>query len=72
MEKREAKLNLAPFLQAESDWRWIKEKNREMMREGTLMKDNKDWVVGKNVYVGYDDKGNKIWGQPFGGVNASR
>ncbi|GMI57594.1 hypothetical protein ScalyP_jg4829 [Parmales sp. scaly parma] len=72
MEQREARSHLAPMLQAEHDWHFIKAKQKELMNEAVVMRGNKAWKVGENVYKGFDENGVKIYMTPYNGVNNSR
>ncbi|GMH55076.1 hypothetical protein TL16_g01813 [Triparma laevis f. inornata] len=49
-EKREARLSLYPYLQAESDRSYVKSEIESLKEEAELMKGNKGWKVGENVY----------------------
>ncbi|GMH90331.1 hypothetical protein TrVE_jg12172 [Triparma verrucosa] len=49
-EKREARLSLYPYLQAESDRSYVKSEISQLKEEADLMKGVKGWKVGENVY----------------------
>ena len=49
-EKREARVAILPFLQAEDDARYNKAKAAFLAEEAEVMKDVPGWEVGKKVY----------------------
>ena len=50
VEKREARVSMLPFLQAEDDARYVKEKAKFDAMEADLMKAVPGWEAGKKVY----------------------
>eukprot|EP00699_Malawimonas_sp_californiana_P000947 EC714624.1.p1 GENE.EC714624.1~~EC714624.1.p1 ORF type:complete len:128 (+),score=8.23 EC714624.1:13-396(+) len=56
-EKRRARANIIPFLQAEEDRRYLAGHAVAMKAEAELMKNVEGWEVGKNVYNSGDVMG---------------
>jgi NADH dehydrogenase (ubiquinone) 1 alpha subcomplex subunit 13 len=49
-EMRQARLHILPYLQAESDRRYLRMKKQALEEEAKIMKDVPGWVVGESVY----------------------
>ncbi|KAK8827258.1 NADH dehydrogenase (ubiquinone) 1 alpha subcomplex 13 [Blastocystis sp. ATCC 50177/Nand II] len=49
-ERFNARLAMAPFLQAEEDIRYCAEEDAKLKKEAEVMKDIPGWEVGKSVY----------------------
>ena len=58
-EKRQARINIVPVLQAEEDIRFVRERREELENEKELMKNVPGWEVGASPY-----SSNKRWIPP--------
>ena len=50
LEKKRLRLALVPFLQAEDDRRYVRDRARSLERERKVMANVPGWVVGESVY----------------------